>query len=137
MCVIWFSSCLMTWILDIVPKYLGEFYKSCELDIQITVKTVTLGGFNLKLIFDDRKLKILVFASFSPHRYNLPIVKGSFCRYASGLVALQSTCCCRRFTVGFTAGNAFIFKAYFPLFLSIHMISCIFQYFCIYDIVCL
>src|SRR5438876_9755071 len=72
-----------------------------------TVKTVTLGGFNLKLIFDDRKLKILVFTSFSPHRYNLPIVKGSFCRYASGLVALQSTCRCRRFTVGFTAGNQF------------------------------
>src|SRR5438552_15541822 len=70
-----------------------------------TVKTVTLGGFHLKLIFGNRKLKILVFASFSPRRYNLSIVKGSFCRYASGLVALQSTCRCRRFTVGFTAGN--------------------------------
>src|SRR5436190_21403586 len=69
----------------------------------ITVKTVTLGGFHLKLIFDNRKLKILVFASFSPCRYNLSIVKGSFCRYASGLVALQSTCHCRRFTVRFIA----------------------------------
>src|SRR5436190_21085167 len=69
----------------------------------LTVKTVTLGGFNLKRIFDDRKLKILVFASFSPHRYNLPIVKGSFCRYSSGLVALQSTYHCRKFTVRFIA----------------------------------
>src|SRR5204862_1288192 len=68
-----------------------------------TVKTVTLGGFHLKLIFDNRKLKILVFASFSPRRYNLSIVKGSFCRYASGLVALQSTCHCRRFKVRFIA----------------------------------
>src|SRR5947207_3207251 len=81
-----------------------ELKKVCQ-SLTITVKTVTLGGFHLKLIFDNGKLKILVFASFSPRRYNLSIVKGSFCRYASGLVALQSTCRCRRFTVGFTAGN--------------------------------
>src|SRR5437762_9430687 len=86
----------------LIPFWLRSVDRNKE---NTTVKTVTLGGFNLKPIFDERKLKILVFASFSPHRYNLPIVKGSFCRYGSGLVALQSTCRCRRFTVGFAAGN--------------------------------
>src|SRR5436190_3592944 len=58
-----------------------------EYDNTITVKTVTLGGFNLKPIFDIQKLKTHIFVSFSLDKCNPSIVKGSFRRYASGLAA--------------------------------------------------
>src|SRR5438045_9515305 len=76
---------------------------SLQISISLTVKTVTLGGFNLKPIFDDRKLKNHIFVSFSPHRNNPSIMMGSFCRHASRLVVCESTSCCRKFTVRFIA----------------------------------
>src|SRR5947199_10470915 len=70
-----------------------------------TVRTVTLGGSNLKPIFDDRKLKNHIFVSFSPHRYNPSIMMGSFCRHASCLVVCERTSHCHKFTVRFIVGN--------------------------------
>src|SRR5437762_14254596 len=48
----------------------------------ITVRTVTLGGFHFKRIFEDQKLKNHIFTSFSPYRCNPFMVKSSFCQYA-------------------------------------------------------
>src|SRR5205814_3374381 len=71
----------------------------------ITVRTVTLGGFNLKRIFGDQKLKNHIFASFSPYRCNPLMIKSSFCRYASSIVACKSTSRSSKFTVGIEAGH--------------------------------
>ena len=71
----------------------------------ITVKTVTLGGFHFKLIFDVRKLKNHIYASFSSYRCNPSIIKSSFYRYASSLVALESTSRSSKFTVGIESGH--------------------------------
>src|SRR5204863_4342262 len=56
---------------------------------EFTVKTITLGGFNLEPIFDVRKLKNHIYASFSSYRCNPSIIKSSFYRYASSLVACE------------------------------------------------
>ena len=63
------------------------------------------GRVHLKRIFDDRKLKNHIFASFSPYRCNLSIVKSSFCRYASSIVACESTSRSSKFIVGIEAGH--------------------------------
>src|SRR5438045_8718388 len=78
---------------------------SLQISISLTVKTVTLGGFNLKPIFDDRKLKNHIFTSFSPHRCNPSITIGSFCRYVSDLVVCERTSGYRNFAVPFIPGN--------------------------------
>src|SRR5437667_11565484 len=72
---------------------------------EFTVKTVTLGGFNLEPIFDVRKLKNHIYASFSSYRCNPSIIKSSFYRYASSLVACESTSCSSKFTVGIESGH--------------------------------
>src|SRR5438477_13163997 len=71
----------------------------------ITVKTVTLGGFHFKPIFDIRKLKNHIYASFSSYRCNPSIIKSSFYRYASSLVACESTSRSSKFTVGIESGH--------------------------------